>query len=173
MNNTTELWTRGQLDKEIARIELLLNDPCFRRDATFDDATQSNFINLIFLEDALLRQAERAGKRIDFMDEVGTNGRIEDITSLITIMSRHIYEFNKKDGGGGTLSDGKIISPHINHFYGAGVGYFPNGLFFSCIHEDDLAFFVGSSRIFFSRHLVRAFEEAKSYLQSVILLNRA
>ncbi len=165
MNNSVALWTRGQLDANLIRIELLLNEPCFKREAVFTSLTQSNFIRLIFLEEALLMQAQQAGNRIGFLDEVGTNGRIEDITSLITGMCRHLDEANPKINK--ASSDQQTI-PSIRHFFGAGTGYFPDGLFFSCPYEDELTFFIGRNRIFFSRHLVRAFVEAKSYLRSAI-----
>ena len=166
MENSTGTWTRGELNKNLDQIEQLLNQTCFKRDAIYTSLTQSSFIKLINLEAKLLRQAQQAGKRIDFLDEVGTNGRIEDITSLITMMSQFAFDFDKQTDN---IRQEKILTPDINHFYGAGVGYFSNGLFFSCNHDDELAFFVGRNRIFFYRHLVRAFDEAKTYLQGAII----
>lgn len=46
------------------------------------------------METELLKQAERAGKRIDFLDEVGANGRIEDITSLLGTINQSLFDFN-------------------------------------------------------------------------------
>ena len=111
-------------------------------------------------------QAQLAGRRIDFLDEVGTNGRIEDITSLITGMCRHLDDMDQ--GINEPAPDRQTIPSVIRHFFGAGVGYFPDGLFFSCPYEDDLTFFIGRNRIFFTRHMVRAFAEAKSYLEAGI-----
>lgn len=167
MINSTKTWTRHQLNANLDQVEQLLNQPCFRRDAAFTSLTQSLFIDLILFEEKVLQQAEQAGRRIDFSDEVGTNGRVEDITSLIHIMSQSVYDFSKKSTG--RIAETQILTPFINHFYGAGVGYFSNGLFFACEHDDELAFFVDRNRVFFYRHLTRAFDEAKRYLQKVIL----
>lgn len=167
MENLTRVWTRDELNTNLDRIEQILNQACFKRDAPYTSLTQSSFIKLIGLEKELLEQAQQVGKRIDFLDEVGTNGRIEDITSLVTGMSQFIYNFDQNERD--RLHEETILAPHINHFYGAGVGYFSNGLFFTCNYDDELAFFVGRNRIFFYRHLVRAFDEAKVYLQGASL----
>lgn len=167
MENSTRVWTKEELIRNIDRIEQVLNQACFKRDATYTSLTQSSFIKLIGLEKELLEQTQQAGKRIDFLDEVGTNGRIEDITSLVTGMSQLIDNFDQVQRD--RIHEEPVFASQINHFYGAGVGYFSNGLFFICNYEDELAFFVGSSRILFYRHLVRAFDEAKSYLQSAII----
>jgi len=57
-----------------------------------------------------------------------------------------------------------IITPTINHFYGAGTGQFANGLEFNCEYEQEMAFFIGTDRVYFYRHLLRAFLEARRYL---------
>ncbi|MBD2699988.1 hypothetical protein IC229_05035 [Spirosoma sp. BT702] len=166
MNPSIQLWTKSQLSSNLNKIEQYLHNACFKRQASFSTLTQSLFIELIRLENELLHQSELTGKRIEFLDEVGTNGRIEDITSLIHNMSQSVHDFDKNAEMASSKEE-KIITPHINHFYGAGVGYFANGLFFTCDHEDELAFFVDRNRIFFYRHMVRAYEEAKGYLQSL------
>lgn len=168
MNESIELWNRTQLNVNLNQLEHYLDHPCFRRDAIFTELTQSMFVKLVLLESALLEQAQQAGKRIDFLDEVGTNGRIEDITSLLGSISQSLYTFDSASISKDSHATITIIRPEFNHFYGAGMGYFANGLFFSCAHEDELAFFVGRNRIYFYRHLRRAFDQAKGYLLSIL-----
>lgn len=166
MSYSTESWTPTQLNSHLNHLEQCLQNDCFKRDALFTDLTQSLFSRLIIDVDDLLQQAQRAGKRIDFLDEVGTNGRIEDITSLIHSIRQAVSTVDKPTQT--STPNQEVDGPVINHFYGAGVGYFANGLFFTCSHEDELAFFVDRNRIYFHRHLVRAFGEAKTYLQTAI-----
>ena len=163
--NSVDAWTPKQLSEHLTVIDQMLHQHVFNRTAAFTNVTRTLFVGLIPLLGDLLQQSEQAGKRIDFLDEVGTNGKIQDITSLLAAMRRSLYNFAgsvSKDPG---LT---IVDPAINHFYGAGVGYFANGLFFRCDHDDELAFFVGYDRVFFFRHLVRAFNEAKMYLQATL-----
>ncbi|GAB3886460.1 hypothetical protein [Spirosoma agri] len=158
-------WTKAQLDQNLMAIDQHVHEPAFNRDVAYTTKTQSLFIELVNLESDLLEQAEQAGKRVDFFDEVGTNGKIQDITSLIYAMRQSVNTINANQN---TPETNTAVVPVINHFYGAGNGYFPNGLFFRCDHDDDLAFFVGQDRIYFHRHLVRAFTEAKAYLQATL-----
>ena len=167
MNDATQPWTSAQLTTNLLQLEQLLHHDCFQRAASFSSLTRTLFIELLGLEDQLLQQAQRAGKRIDFIEEVGTNGRIEDISSLVHHMSQSVYDFEPEAAS--NTPNRQIITPYLNHFYGAGVGYFTNGLFFTCPYEDELTFFVGRNRVFFYRHLVRAFNEARSYFKSILL----
>jgi hypothetical protein len=114
----------------------------------------------------LVRQASLAGKRIDFTEEVGTQGNQQDITSLLESMRQSAYIVRTDTSARRQLT---IISPAFNHFYGIGTGHFANGLFFSCTYKDELTFFIGCDRIYFYRHLMRAFIEARHYLQSLPL----
>lgn len=166
MNNPDETWSRTQLDTNLSVLDQYLTHPCFKRGAIFTDLTQSLFVKLVLLEDKLLEQAEKAGHRIDFLDEVGTNGRIEDVTSLLHNCQPLLYNFDAASGRKANPEGLTILAIDLNHFYGSGVGHFANGLFFRCDHDDELAFFVGRNRILFYRHLVRAFNEAKAYLLS-------
>ncbi|QKZ12731.1 hypothetical protein [Spirosoma sp. KUDC1026] len=169
MTPSCQPWTKSQLEAKLIQLDHLLNQNCFTRDALYEPATEAALIAILRLEEALLNQTELAGKRIDFLDEVGTNGRIEDITSLLQVINRHLYDFTGSTGANAEYKWLRVITPQINHFYGAGWGYFhSNGVVFSCSHEDELAFFVGPYRVFFFRHLVRAYQEARLYLTHVL-----
>jgi hypothetical protein len=161
----SKAWNKAQLKQHLNVIDHHLHEAAFNRNAPYTNLTQSLFIELLSLEGDLLQQSEQAGKRIDFLDEVGSNGKVQDITSLIYSMRQSVYNFNANRH---THENITVIVPDMNHFYGAGNGYFPNGLFFVCDHEDELAFFVGQDRIYFYRHLVRAFNEARTYLQATL-----
>ncbi|GAB2559737.1 hypothetical protein [Spirosoma areae] len=155
-------WNKQQLTQHLTHITQLLRADVFRRTSPFTNQTQAHWIELIRSVSDLVRQALRAGRRIDFTEDVGTQGKPQDITSLLDSMRRSAYVV-----GLGTQPGLTIISPALNHFYGMGMGYFANGLFFRCEHENELAFFIGRDRIYFYRHLVRAFVQAGQYLTSV------
>ena len=157
-------WNKEQLEQHLAGITQLLRLGVFQCSAPFTSHSQMLWVELIVNMGELVKQALKAGKRIAFTDEVGTNGKQQDITSLLQSMRQSAYLFRAGMTNHPHLT---IISPIFNHFYGAGKGYFANGLFFHCKHEGELAFFIGRERVYFHRHLIRAFLEAKQYLTSI------
>ncbi len=157
-------WNKKQFAEHHTHITRLLQSPVFTKSAPFSYQSQACWIELIRAISELVELALRAGKRIDFTEEVGTQDEPQDITSLLQSMCQSAYVFRPHTPVHPGLL---ILSPMLNHVYGMGNGYFTNGLGFHCEHDDELAFFVGRDRIYFYRHLIRAFIDASHYLQSL------
>ncbi|MBD2752958.1 hypothetical protein [Spirosoma validum] len=157
-------WTKQQLTEHLALIAHLLQANAFKPATPFIKQSQISWIALIGAVSDLVRQALVAGKRIDFTEEVNSDDERQDITSLLDSMRQSAYVSSDNNLARPNLT---IIFPNLNYVYGVGTGYFPNGLFFRCTYENELTFFVGRDRIFFHRHLMRAFMEARCYLLSL------
>ena len=157
-------WSKQQLTEHLKQTTHLLQSKVFRPSALFTRQSQTRWIELIRAISDLTRQAALAGKRIDFTEEVNTHDKRQDITTLLDSMRQSAYIIKSSIPVQANLT---IIAPALNYFYGVGTGYFANGLFFSCQYENELTFFIGRQRIYFYRHLMRAFIEARAYLLSL------
>lgn len=160
INYPDTVWSKPQLLDRLSHIAYLFRSKIFRQSTPFTHQSQAQWIELIRSVSDLVRQSDLAGKRISFTDEVSTENESRDITSLLDGMclSAFVITVGQADSG---LT---IIYPNFNHVYGVGVGYFANGVFFNCVHPRELAFYIGKDRIYFYRHLMRAYIEAGEYL---------
>ncbi|UFH54865.1 hypothetical protein [Spirosoma sp. KNUC1025] len=157
-------WTKQQLTERLALTTRLLQSEDFEPAAPFTSQSQTQWIHVICAISDLVRQASLAGKRIDFTQDVNIDDEGQDITSLLDSMRRSAYIVRSSMPSQLNLT---ILSPNLNHFYGAGAGHFSNGLLFACEYDNEMAFFIGRDRVFFYRHLMRAFMEARYYLLSL------
>lgn len=156
-----KIWTKPQLIAHLENVAHLFQAETFLPTMPFTRQSQISWFELIRGVSDLVRQAERVGKRICFTDEVSPQHRHQDITSLLDVMRQSTHVVGPLSPNQQHLS---FISPLLNQVNGVGSGQFANGLFFVCPHANEQAFFIGQDRIYFYRHLMRAYLEAGQYL---------
>ncbi|GAB3500761.1 hypothetical protein GCM10027341_26560 [Spirosoma knui] len=145
-----------QRKSRLNRLHQLLESDVFDENRVDDGACERAFVEIIPLLDDVLMQSEAAGQRIDFTKEVGVNGKIQDITSLVHGLNEQLTAEKN------ALNTGSISQ--FNCYHNAGTGYFANGVFFTVDHDGEVAFFVDKQRIYLNRHIKRALQEAEYYL---------
>ena len=106
---------------------------------------------------SLLLSADQAGKRVDFLEGVGVNGKIQDITSLVNWMYDRLPELTAD-------TSGQQSANRLNRYVDQGWGYFANGSFFTVEFDDEQGFFVDDQRIYLNRHIRRALSEVEQAL---------
>lgn len=158
------VWTKPQLADKMLRIAKLLQSRTLRPSMPFTDKSQARWIELIRAISDLLRQASLAGHRINFTDEVSSYDESQDITSLLDEMRQSAHVIRPVTPA---QQDLRFLAPDLNLVHGRGLGQFANGLLFICPHKNERAFFMGRHRVYFYRHLVRAYTEAGRYLTSL------
>ena len=160
------VWNKQQLTEHLTHTANLFQSKVFKLNTPFTQQSLVRWIELIRAVSDLVRQTLLTGKRIGFTDEVNSLDEQQDITSLLNSMRLSAYIVRPTTPAQHKLT---IITPAFNYLYGTGRGHFANGVFFSCRYENELTFFIGQDRIYFYRHLTRAFMEARHYLQSLPL----
>ncbi|WP_080056240.1 hypothetical protein [Spirosoma aerolatum] len=140
------------LKNHLIAIHKALNSPVFNLNISENYPWKSEFTQLIKLLHNVLVLADQAGKRVDFLDDVGVNGKIQDITSLINWM------YDCLPGLSGEKS-GQLAANRLNRYTNEGWGYFANGCFFSVGFDDEQAFFIDDQRVYLNRHIRRAVSE--------------
>jgi len=141
------------VNQHLIRINQLLDSPVFDPNRREDGAWELAFSEVIMVLDDLLQHCEHSGKRIDFYEEVGVRGKIQDISSLVAWMRP-------------CLPDHSAVS-RLSRYYDSGVGYFANGSFFDCDYDHELAFYIDDQRIYLNRHIKRALHEVEQYMTLV------
>ncbi|GAA4418118.1 hypothetical protein GCM10023187_51180 [Nibrella viscosa] len=146
---------QAQLAYDGQRLHQILESPVFDQSTPEDTSWKPAFCEAIILLDGLLNHAEQMGHRIDFTDEVGVHGKVQDITSLVSWFRRCMP-------ASAAEAPDRHLSSRLNCYADAGSGYFANGYFFTCNHTGELAFFLDDQRIYLHRHIHRSLQEAES-----------
>ena len=144
----------NQIENHLTQVDTLLDSPLFSADSSDDGPWKPEFSQLITLIHSLLLQADQAGKRVSFLEGVGVNGKIQDVTSLVNWMYDRLPELSADKPG--QQSDNRL-----NRYTDQGWGYFANGSFFTVEFDDELGFFIDDQRIYLNHHIRRALAEVK------------
>lgn len=148
----------NQLKNYVTQVQTALDSPVFSPNAPEPDLWKPQFGQLITLVHMLLTLADQAGKRVDFLEGVGVNGKIQDITSLIDWMYDRLPELTAD-------KPGQLVTNRLNRYANQGWGYFANGCLFTVEFNDELAFFIDDQRIYLNRHIRRALSEVEQNFQ--------
>lgn len=138
-------------------IDTLFRSPAFSLDATDDQAWRRAFVDLIGRVNTLLTQVEARGQRVDFVQGVGVHGKLQDITSLVYWMNRHLPDVAAD-------RPGQHPQNRLNRYANEGWGRFANGYSFANEFDGDLAFFIDDQRIYLNHHLHPAVDQARQLL---------
>ena len=155
-----DIHDRQDCESNIRRIGELLESGIFDSNNAGHLLQQSAFIDLMICMRDLMHKSEKYATRIDFTDDVMTNTYVKDVTDAITAVRDaccHIDSFKKLfddqgNRGAYMVAYGKCNLAKIND------------LELKSDYEDDMAVFYGANRLYFKRHIVRAFNEAKARL---------
>lgn len=155
-----DFYEQGEVWQSINDIERLLVTDIF----TPAQATDSPFFKAAFIEvminlRCLMYKAQTYSTKIDFTDDVKIEGKVIDVSELIRFVRDALCHLDLKHH---YVNDGGRVTFNIS--FGrrctiSGLNYRHES-----IYEDDVAFSFGEQRIYLKRHIIRAFEEAKSKL---------
>jgi len=155
---------RQDAESTIRRIQELLSSGIFDQANSRHVLQQSAFVKLMVCLRDLLFKCEKYARRIDFTDDVLMNAYVTDVTGAITAVRDaccHINSFKKLfddhgNRGSYMVAYGKVNLAKIDD------------LELKSDYADDIAVFYGVNRLYFKRHIVRAFEEACGLLGPLI-----
>jgi len=109
-------------------------------------------------------KVEKYTKKIDFEDDVMKNDYVNDVSDAIKAVRDaccHIDSFKRnfdenKNRGSFMVAYGKCNMMKIGD------------LELKSDYDDDIAVFYGVNRLYFKRHIIRAFDEAKALIEPLI-----
>ncbi|HEY0057345.1 MAG TPA: hypothetical protein VGB63_18490 [Pedobacter sp.] len=155
-----------EVESNFRRLKDLLGSKILwdRRDLFFK---QSVFIEVLIIMKDLLIKAHKVDRRVAFTDDVIPNdnprGKIVDVTDLINNFrdaACHIDSFRRE-------VESCVFS------YNEIRGRVPNAIVINDVvigsdYEDDIAYAMGSNRMYLKRHLERAYEELKVLFKPIV-----
>lgn len=156
---------RQDCELSIGKIRDLLNCGIFDRQNAGAILQSAAFTELMICLRDLLHKAEKYAKRISFTTDVIVNKYVQDVTDLVTAVRDaccHIDSFKRLFDDRGSRGAFLVI-------YGKGCLAKIDELELKSNYDDDTAFFYGSNRIYMNRHIVRAFKEARSLLEPLLV----
>jgi hypothetical protein len=149
------------------RLQVLLTCGIFHRQNTGNPLLQSALIEVLILLRDLMYKTEKYARRINFTDDVTIiKDQVEDVTSLIEYVRNALCHIHSDKH---YVEKERNILASYNVLFGKGATLLKIGDFEqSNPYEDDICFFYGLQRIFFKRHIVRAFNESLSLLSPLL-----
>ena len=159
---TIDFFTKGEILSSIQNIEKIIGCGIFAPENMGHPLLRAAFIALLIDLRDLMYKTEKYAGRIMFSDDVRTNENVRDVSDLIKYVRDALCHL---DSNAHYLEPGNIRAT-FNVAFGKAtlikIGDFEQ----SSEYSDDICFFFGSQRIYLKRHVVRAFDEAKTKLSA-------
>jgi len=165
MNKTQiDFFTKTEIQSSIGRIEELLNCGILNPENRDNPLVKSAFIELLICLRDLMYKSEKYAKRIDFEDGVVKSDTVKDVSDSIKYVRDALCHL---DSDKHYLEKGNIKATYMVA-YGKANLLVIGGVTLRSDYEDDVCFFFGTQKIYFKRHIIKAFEEAKNRLLPLI-----
>lgn len=155
-----DFFTKGDIEDDIGRIQTLLQTEIFLPTNINHPLCKSAFIDLLICLRDLMYKAEKYSTRINFDDDVLKTDKISDVTDLIKFVRDALCH---PDIPHHYLVKGKIKATY-NIAFGKCNFMKMDDIIIKSDYDDDICFFFGEQKIYFKRHILRAYEEAKQKL---------
>lgn len=155
-----DFFTKGDIENDIRRIQELLQTEIFLPSNIKHPLCKSAFIELLICLRDLMYKSERYSTRINFEDAVTKTEKVSDVTDLIKFVRDALCH---PDIPHHYIEKGNIKSTY-NIAFGKCTLMQINDIEIKSEFDDDICFFFGTQKIYFKRHILRAFEEAKQKL---------
>lgn len=163
-----DFFTVGEIEGAIGRIDKLLSCGIFQPQNADHVLFRAAFIELLIALRDLMYKAEKYASRIAFDDDVKKTDKINDVSDFIKYVRDALCH---PDSNNHYIESGNIKATFVVGFGKVNlikIGSFEQ----SSRYEDDICFFFGLQGIYMKRHIIRAFEEAKSKLLPLLGDNR-
>lgn len=159
-----DFFSKRDIESAIQRIEELLGCGIFQSQNSRNVLFRAAFIELLIALRDLMYKTQKYSSGIAFDDDVKKTEKIKDVSDLIKYVRDALCH---PDSESNYIEAGNIKATFNVAFGKANllrIGDFEQ----SSQYQDDICFFFGSQGIYLKRHIVRAFEEAKSKLLPII-----
>lgn len=162
-----DFFTKSDIESAIHRIDELLSCGIFQQQNSHNVLFRAAFIDLLIALRDLMYKSEKLSSRIAFVDDVKKTDKIKDVSDLIKYFRDALCHPDSENN----YIEVENIKSTFNVAFGKAnllkIGDFEQ----SSQYPNDICFYFGSQGIYLKRHIMRAFEEAKSNLLPIIGTN--
>lgn len=156
--------TRSEIQHSIERMDELTSCGIFQPENSKHILFQSAFIEMLIVLRDLMYKSNKYAQRISFTDDVCISKKIKDVSDLIKYVRDAMCH---PDSDNHYIEVGNIKST-FNVVFGQGTILKINDYEQTSLYKDDICFFFGSKGIYYKRHILRAYHEAKANLEPYI-----
>lgn len=156
-------YTKSEIIADISRIDTLVNTGIFEPNNASNPFTNSAFIETIILLRDLVAKCKKFSTRINFTDDVIISSNVSDVTDLIVFIRNAVCHI---DSDNNNIENNRITCSRI---YGKGTPIVINGKGITSDYDDDVCYIFGEQKIYWRRHIIRAFGEARKRLLPLAL----
>jgi hypothetical protein len=153
-------WDKGEIEIAFRNIDSILGSGIFDPRNGGSPLFRAAFVDLLINLRDLMYKTEKYAGRISFTDDVKVTEQVNDVSGLIKYVRDALCH---PDSDNHYLEKGNIKAT-FNVCFGKGTLLKMEDFEQSNPYPDDTCFFFGSQRIFLRRHVLRAYDEAKSKL---------
>ena len=157
-------YTKAEIESDISRVEAIIRTGIFEAGAQRNPLFQSALTELLIRVRDLLAKSQNHARRICFTDDVMVKGHVTDVTSLVTFVRDAICHIDSKKNDHDEIQARISFSAVFGKACLAQIG----ATRIESEYEDDIAFFFGSQRLYFKRHIMRAYREAVAELRPLL-----
>ncbi len=159
-----DFFTQNDILTDINSINDILATDIFAPKNAHNPLVRPAFISLLIHLRDLMYKTDKYSQRIDFTDDVITTSDIRDVTDLIKYVRDALCH---PDSPNHYLIKGNVKATFMISYGKCHLLSIGNINIFS-EYDDDICFCFGEYRIYFNRHIIRAFNEAKQRLSPLL-----
>ena len=156
--------TRHEIRSDIERIRSILDFGIFAPENSNHPLFLSGLTELLIRLRDLLSKSEKFAKQVSFQDDVIINGKVTDVTGLVVFVRDALCHIDSDKHN----HDEVQARISFNVIFGRGRLAQLGTASIESQYDDDVAFFFGPQRLYLRRHILRAFDEARNNLASVL-----
>ena len=148
-------------------IKQMVDCGVFSEDRDDDPLRRAAFTQVLIALRDLLAKCHNFGTRVDFTDDVIQTDAVRDVTDVVTHVRNALCHV---DSDNNTLPLGDEDEVFFNYrlYRHWAAELRATGLRLGSDYDDDIAYCFGEQRIYWERHVMRAFNDAKSRLNQVM-----
>ncbi|MGL4739359.1 MAG: hypothetical protein ACRC41_00930 [Sarcina sp.] len=157
-----QFFLKSDIQSNISDIETILSSNILNiKNPTLQKGA---FIHMLILLRDLMFKSEKYATKVNFTDDVITNAKIKDVSDLIIFVRNALCH---PDSSNNYLINDNIKATY-NVIYGKGTFMKIDDITIASDYDDDICFLFGPQKIYLKRHILRAFEEAKTNLKDFL-----
>jgi hypothetical protein len=155
---------RGDIHTSIWRVDALVGSGIFSPQNAQHVLFRAAFIEVLIALRDLMYKTEKYASRIAFQEDVQVTQSVHDVSDLIKFVRDALCH---PDSENHYIEHGNLKAS-FNVLFGSGTLLKAPNFEQASPYADDICFFFGSQRIYLKRHILRAYEEAKSKLLPLV-----
>ena len=160
-------YTKNDIESSFHRVDELLNSGIFEPSQIDNLLMRSALTEMLILVRDLMAKSKIYATPIEFVDDVIITDKVHNVSEAIKFVRDAICHVDSENRN----YDACNARLSYNAIYGKCNFAKLGNIEIKSDYEDDVCFFFGDQKLYLHRHIIRAYEEAKSKLLPLVSVN--